>query len=124
MAYLALAEADSLRALRLFQSIPDTLCLVNVCSYEKLTEVRLLVAEGRMQQAGAVLDSWVWRAEGPFFVLARLEQGRIAEALSDRQKAMDSYQFVVDAWRHADLKLQPYIQEARAGLDRLAAARN
>jgi tetratricopeptide (TPR) repeat protein len=33
-AYLALARADSIRALRLFQSIPDTLCIVGECFYE------------------------------------------------------------------------------------------
>jgi serine/threonine-protein kinase len=122
-AYLALARADSVRALRLFQSIPDTLCIANVCSYEKLIEARLLAAEGQAQQAGAVLDQWVWKAEGPFFVLGRLEQGRIAEALGERQKAIDSYQFVVDVWRHADPELEPYVREARAALKLLAAER-
>jgi hypothetical protein len=121
IAYLALARADSARALRLFRSIPDTLCLANICSYGKLTEARLLAAAGQTQQAGAVLDQWVWKAEGPFFVLGRLEQGRIAEGLGERRKAMDSFQFVVDAWRHADPELEPYVREARAGLERLAA---
>jgi hypothetical protein len=107
--------------LRLFQSIPDTLCIVNVCSYEKLIEARLLAAAGQAQQAGAVLDQWVWKAEGPFSVLGRLEQGRIAERLGERQKAIDSYQFVVDVWRHAEPELGPYVREARAGLERLAA---
>lgn len=32
-------------------------------------------------------------------MLGRLEQGRIAEALGKRQKALDLYQFVVDVWR-------------------------
>ena len=122
-AYLALARADSVRGLRLFQSIPDTLCVVNVCSYEKLIEARLLAAQGQAQQAGAVLDQWVWKAEGPFFVLGRLEQGRIAEGLGERQKGIDSYQFVVDVWRHADPELEPYVREAHAGLERLAGKR-
>lgn len=122
-AYLALARADSVRALRLFQSIPDTLCIVNVCYYEKLIEARLLAAEGQTQQAGAVLDQWVWKAEGPFFVLGRLERARIAETLGQRQKAIDSYQFVVAAWRHADPELAPYVRAARAGLERLGAER-
>ncbi|MEO8089516.1 MAG: BTAD domain-containing putative transcriptional regulator [Gemmatimonadales bacterium] len=121
VAYLALARADSVQALRLFQSIPDTLCIANVCSYEKGVEARLLLAAGRAQQAEVVLDRWVWKAEGPFFVLGRLEQGRIAERLGERQKARDAYQFVVDVWRHADAELGPYIREARAGLERLAA---
>ena len=121
IAYLALARADSVRALRLFQAIPDTLCLANVCSYEKLIEARLLAATGQPHQAGAVLDQWVWKAEGPFVVLVRLEQGRIAEALGERQKASEAYQFVEDAWRHADPELEPYVREARAGRERLAA---
>ncbi|MGZ8398489.1 MAG: BTAD domain-containing putative transcriptional regulator [Gemmatimonadales bacterium] len=121
IAYLALARADSARALRLFQAIPDTLCIANACSYEKLIEARLLAAAGHAQQAGAVLDQWVWKAEGPFVVLGRLEQGRIAEALGERQKATESYQFVADVWRRADPELGPYVREARAGLERLAA---
>ncbi len=63
-AYLALARADSVRALRLFQSIPDTLCLANDCYYEKLIEARLLTSQGQARQAGAVLDRWVWSAAG------------------------------------------------------------
>jgi hypothetical protein len=92
---------------------------VNVCYYEKLIEARLLAAEGQAEQAGAVLDQWVWKAEGPFFVLGRLEQGRIAESLGERQKAIDSYQFVVDVWRRADPELQPFVVEARNALARL-----
>jgi tetratricopeptide (TPR) repeat protein len=132
-AYLALARADSVPALRLFQSIPDTLCIVNDCFYEKLIEARLLTSQGQARQAGAVLDRWVWSggghflgslAVGPLFVLGVLERGRIAEGLGERQKAIDSYQFVVDVWRHADPELEPYVREARAGRDRLAAGRN
>lgn len=118
-AYLALARGDSVRALHLFQSIPDTLCIVNVCYYEKLIEARLLAAEGQARQAGAVLDQWVWSAEGPFFVLGKLERARIAETLGERQKAIDSYRFVVDAWRRADPELQPFVIEARNALARL-----
>jgi eukaryotic-like serine/threonine-protein kinase len=128
-AYLALARADSAEALGLFQAIPDTLCLENDCYYEKLTEARLLNALGQARQAGAVLDRWVWSggspylgnlAGGPLFVLGVLERGRIAESLAERQKARDSYQLVVDVWRHADPELEPYLREARAGLERLA----
>jgi hypothetical protein len=129
-AYLALARADSTEALGLFQAIPDTLCLENDCYYEKLTEARLLNALGQARQAGAVLDRWVWSggghflgplAGGPLFVLGVLERARIAEDLGERQKAVDSYQFVVDVWRHADPELEPYVREARAALQRLAA---
>ena len=118
-AYLALARADSVQALGLFQSIPDTLCLENDCFYAKLIEARLLTAQGQARQAGAVLDRWVWSGGGPLFVLGRLEQGRIAESLGERQKAIDSYQFVVDVWRRADPELQPFVVEARNALARL-----
>jgi hypothetical protein len=118
-AYLALARADSVRALRLFQAIPDTLCLENNCYFEKLTEAQLLNARGRAREAGAVLDHWVWTGWGSLFVLGILERARIAEGLGERQKAMDSYQFVVDVWRHADAQLQPFVIEARNALTRL-----
>jgi hypothetical protein len=126
-AYLALARADSAEALRLFEGIPDTLRLENDCYYEKLTEARLLDALGNARQAGAVLDRWVWSCGGhflaplgPLFVIGVLERGRIAESLGERQKAIDSYQFVIDVWRQADPELEPYVREARAGLKRLA----
>jgi hypothetical protein len=122
-AYLELARGDSAGALRLFQSIPDTLCIVNICYYEKLIEARLLASQGRARQAGEVLDLWVWRAEGPLYVLGMLDRARIAESLGEREKAMDSYQFVVDVWRHADPELGPYVREARAGLGRLVDER-
>ena len=118
-AYLALARADSVLALRLFQSIPDTLCLVNDCFYEKLIEARLLTSQGQARQAGAVLDRWVWSGGGPLFVLGVLEQGRIAERLGERDKATQSYQFVVDVWRRADPQLQPVVVEARNALARV-----
>jgi tetratricopeptide (TPR) repeat protein len=118
-AYLALARADSVQALRLFQAIPDTLCIVNDCFYEKLIEARLLTSQGQPRQAGVVLDRWVWTGETALFVIGTLERARIAEGLGERQKAIDSYQFVVDVWRHADPQLQPYVAEARAGLSRL-----
>jgi serine/threonine-protein kinase len=120
-AYLALARADSARALRLLQSIPDTLCLVNDCFYEKLTEARLLTTRGQARQAGAILDDWVWTGGGPLFVVGVLEQGRIAERLGERDKATRSYQFVVDVWRRADPQLQPLVVEARNALARLTS---
>ena len=87
-AYLELARGDSAGALRLFQAIPDTLCIVNICYYEKLIEARLLASKGRARQAGEVLDQWVWRGEGPLYVLGMLDRARIAESLGQREKAM------------------------------------
>jgi hypothetical protein len=65
------------------------------------------------------LDRWVWSAGGPLFVLGILERGRIAEGLGQRQKATDSYQFVIDVWRRADPQLQPFVVEARTALTQL-----
>jgi tetratricopeptide (TPR) repeat protein len=121
IAYLELARGDSAGALRLFRAIPDTLCIVNICYYEKLIEARLLGSQGRARLAGEVLDRWVWRAEGPLYVLAMLDRARIAESLGERQKAMQAYQFVVDVWRGADRQLQPFVVEARTALTRMGA---
>ena len=119
-AYLALARADTAGALDLFQDVPETLCMANYCFHAKLTEARLLDAGRQTRQAGVVLDRWVWGG-GTLSGIGFLERGRIAEKLSERQKAMDSYQFLADLWRNADSQLQPYVREARAGLERLAA---
>ena len=118
-AYLALARADTARALGLFQAVPEQLCMANYCFHAKLTEARLLAAGGRAPRAGAVLDRWVWGG-GTLSGIGFLERGRIAEKLGEHQKAMDSYQLVADLWRHADPQLEPYVREARAGLERLA----
>jgi hypothetical protein len=67
-----------------------------------------------------VLDRWVWTGGDALFVIGVLKRGHIAEGSGERQKARDSYQFVLDVWRHADPELEPYVREARAGLVRLA----
>jgi eukaryotic-like serine/threonine-protein kinase len=130
-AYLSLARGDSAEAVRLFQAIPDTLCLEGNCFYEKLTLARLFAARGEDPRAAELLDRWVWSDESipslastPSFVFAALERGRIAERLGDRGKALERYGFVANVWRRADPELQPYVEEAQAGLRRLAADRD
>jgi len=118
-AYLVLVRGDSVQALRLLQAIPDTLCIVNDCYFQKLTEARVLDALGRTSEARAVLDRWIWSAAGDQYVLGVLELGRLAERMCEREKANRSYQFVVDVWRRADPELQPYVAEARNALARL-----
>jgi hypothetical protein len=49
-----------------------------------------------------------------------LERGRVAERLGEREKAIESYRFVTEAWRRPDPELQPYVSEAREALARLA----
>jgi hypothetical protein len=51
--------------------------------------------------------------------MAKLTRARLAERLQDKATAIQYYQRVLDTWRHADPELRPYVQEARAGLDRL-----
>jgi serine/threonine-protein kinase len=91
-AYLSLARGDSADALRRLTAIPDTLCLVDGfasnCFHVNLTLAGLLVARGEDRRAFELLDRWRW-SEGstPFFVLATLELGRIAERLGNRRKA-------------------------------------
>jgi len=129
-AYTALARGDSARALAHLEAIPDTLCLVDLssdCSHLNLTLARLLSARGDDRRAGALLERWRWSAgtsgpsgPGPWFVLATLELGRVAERLGRREKAIESYRFVTEAWRRPDPELQPYVSEAREALTRLA----
>jgi hypothetical protein len=39
--------------------------------------------------------------------------------MGEQEKAIESYQSVVDVWRRADPELQPFVAEAREALDRL-----
>ena len=44
-----------------------------------------------------------------------------AERLHDVPRAIEGYRYVVGMWRHADPELQPFVAEARQGLERLTA---
>jgi tetratricopeptide (TPR) repeat protein len=124
IAYAALARGDSAGALGHLQAIPDTLCLGGntTCFHLNLTLARLLAARGEDRRAGALLERWRRSPDGPspWFVLATLERGRVAERLGEREKANESYRFVTEVWRRADPELQPYVTEAREALGRLA----
>ena len=125
-AYAALARGDSAEALGHLETIPDTLCLVGLpsdCFHLNLTRARLLAARGDDRRAGALLERWRWATvpgSSPWFVLATLERGRVAERLGEREKAIDSYRFVTEAWRRPDAELQSYVREAREALARFA----
>jgi tetratricopeptide (TPR) repeat protein len=123
--FLDLARGDSTEAIRKLSAIPDTLCLADNyaanCFHLNLTLARLLTARGEDRRARALLERWRWSNGGtPSFVLATLELGRIAERLGEREKAIESYRFVTEAWRRPDPELQPYVSEAREALARLA----
>jgi tetratricopeptide (TPR) repeat protein/TolB-like protein len=55
---------------------------------------------------------WAWPQ-------AALHLGRAHEQLGEREKARESYAFLIDAWKDADPELQPWVQQAREGLERL-----
>lgn len=95
------------------------------CVTDRLTRVLLLSARRRDREAAPLLDE----PPNDYFyhtaveVLWALERGRVNERLGERDKAVESYGFVVARWRHADPELQPYVEEARAGLARLTGER-
>jgi hypothetical protein len=118
---LALARGDAPGALRLMLAAPDSLCPTFVPF--RLFKAHLLAEAGHDREAAVLFD------RTPFFngddmsaalPLDVLQRGRMAERLRDREKAIQCYQLVLDLWRHADPELQPYVEEARAGLARLA----
>jgi hypothetical protein len=122
-AALPLARRDTAEALRRFLAFPDSLCALSPRAIH-LLRFHLLAAVGRDRDAAAAFDRSVgstvpypWHAA---WVLGVLERGRVAERLDDRATAIRSYQYVVDAWRRADPELGRYVEEARAGLARLA----
>jgi serine/threonine-protein kinase len=113
---LALAQGDTVLALSRFLAFPDSLCP----DAEPLRDVRfrLLAVVGRGREAAALFDRSHDRR-----VPLMLERARVAERLGDRPTAVHYYQFVVQAWLHADPELQPVVAEARAALTRLGEER-
>jgi serine/threonine-protein kinase len=119
-AHLTLARADTVNAATRFAALPDTVC---ACVPDRLLTARLLAARGQPQQAKAVLDG-IWFANwDPNAGILMLERARIADRLGQREAAGALYRFVVDLWKRADPELQPYVAEARNGLERLSAER-
>ena len=116
-AYLALVRHDTAGAVRILESLPDSLCAL--CYLQRLTLGQLLAARQEDEKAAKLLDQWLVDLTLPSSVLWTLERGRVAERMGDREKAMRSYQFVANVWRHADPELQPYVAEAREGLGRM-----
>jgi DNA-binding SARP family transcriptional activator len=117
-AYLVLARGDTAAALRFFQRPNDF-----VFPWVRVTEAEILSRMGRGAEALQLFEEaypllWFW---GPTRVLAKLEAARAAERLGQKKRAAAHYQFVVDVWRHADPELEPYVREARVGLQRLMA---
>jgi len=121
-AYLALASADTTSALELFLALPDTSKGSGEVGIERLTTTELLVAQGRYREAASRIARWVRSSPFPTDALWTLERARAAEGLGDREQALAAYAEVVDTWARADEQLQPYVREARAGLERLRSS--
>jgi serine/threonine-protein kinase len=116
--YLTLARRDTANALRLFESLPASFAADG--SQEFLTALRLRASRGEDGRVLQEVEEWmaVWPVTDAW---RQLEGARAAERLGERERGARAYQYVVDAWRHADPELQPYVEEARQGLLRLTA---
>jgi len=118
-AYLALLRHDTTEAVRRLAALPDSLCAL--CYSPRMTLGHLLAARQEDRKAASLLDPRLIDLTVPSDVLWTLERGRVAERMGDREKAIHSYQYVADVWRHADPELQPYVTEAREGLGRMTS---
>jgi len=113
-AALALARGDTTAALQ--RVLPDSSC--PGAPQARDVQFRLLAATGH--DSAAV---WVWDRIYDRRVPLMLERARLADRLGDIRTAVHYYQFVAQAWLHADPELQPIVAEARAALQRLGEER-
>jgi serine/threonine-protein kinase len=121
-AYGALSRADTAGALTAFLALPADGC--PACVLDRLTTVQLLEERRRDREAWQALQG-----EYPFStldptageILWVLLRARVGERLGYRERAIESYAWVAGMWRNADAELQPYVQEARQGIERLTA---
>jgi tetratricopeptide (TPR) repeat protein len=78
----------------------------------------MLQQRGRFEEALLLIDS-LDRAHGMYQVPSYLYRAQCYEGLGDAEKAVEYYTRFVDHWNDADPELQPMVNEARAGLERL-----
>jgi DNA-binding SARP family transcriptional activator len=109
-AALELARGDTTVALE--RILPDSTC--PGAPQRRAMQFRLLAASGRDTEA-----AWVWDRIYDRRVPLMLERARVAERSGDPSTAIHYYQFVAQAWLHADRELQPVVAEARVALRRL-----
>jgi tRNA A-37 threonylcarbamoyl transferase component Bud32 len=117
--YFALSQGDTTQALTLFADLPDSLC--RYCYLDRLKRAQLLSARKQDRDAATLLDEPLLAPNfaTPALTAWALERGRVNERLGNREKAVESYSFVVAAWRNADPELQLLVAEARDALERL-----
>jgi tetratricopeptide (TPR) repeat protein len=121
-AYALLARGDTLEGLGQLKDIPEWPgCFY--CYDRRLTRARVLVRLGRDREAAELLDHMPFErlfAPASEAVVAALERGRVHERLGNREAAIRAFSYVADAWSNADVELQPFVEEARLALRRLA----
>jgi tRNA A-37 threonylcarbamoyl transferase component Bud32/tetratricopeptide (TPR) repeat protein len=121
-AYLTLARSDTADAIRRLAALPRDDC--PRCYLDRVVLAQLLVEVGRDAEAWGLLQADLPSATlAPFAseVLWSLLRGRVAERIGEREQAIRSYSWVVGMWRRPDPELEPYVTEAREGLERLTA---
>jgi len=116
-AYIDLLHGDSAQALRRFMAVPDSLCAL--CDIQFMTKSRLLAAAGRPREALEEADQDRSNDTFPLVPVMRLQVARLAEQLGDKQKAIENYTAVADAWRRGDPAMRDSVDIARAALKRL-----
>jgi serine/threonine-protein kinase len=114
---MALARGDTGAAIRGL-TVPDSICLQN-CAGLRSTLGPLLEAWGQDDRAAAAVLDQDYNGSPAMRVMWMLHRGRVNERLKQNAKAIDSYLFVVDAWRFGDAEVQGYVREAREGIERL-----
>ena len=77
---------------------------------------QLALELGRVDQAERAFRA-LWKQDG---TAACLQLARILERTGRRAEAREAYQFVADAWQHADPELQSAVEEARQAVTRLS----
>ena len=80
-----------------------------------------LLARGRdFGAADKILRQRLYSLVTPAEIVIALERGKVAEAAGQREVALRSYRLVLRAWERGDPEVQTLVQEARAGIRRLA----
>jgi tetratricopeptide (TPR) repeat protein len=116
--YAALARNDTASAFRILQSTPDSVC-VALCQEMQLIKARLLRERGRNAEAQALLNLEWPDLSRIGYTLLMLERGRVADAMNQREAAIDAYSYAVQGWGAGDSLAQQVIAPAREGLRRL-----
>ncbi len=117
-AHLALLRGDTTGALALLTAWRS--CRGGWCSPADYTTAQLLAAAGRLEEADALSGFGMYGSyEHALFMQHALLRGHINEQLDRPDVAARSYQLVVDFWGDGDPEVQPWVEQARAGLRRL-----